>query len=173
MGIDGSDDMLREVQRTLPQSFARLSVMSTLGIDPPGGCHYPLAGWAQFPRLIGPLVERDVYGVAADRSITAPDLRRAQFAAAVHDRIVLEFDQPVVWDSKLASQFYLGGRGDQVVEGTASGNTLTLRLAAPATALSITYLDSRHWQAGNVLRGANGIAALTFCRVPIVAAAQR
>ena len=172
MGFDGSDDRLREVQRRLPKSFARLQVMSTLGIDPPGGCHYPLEGWAQFAQLIGPLMERDFYGVQAKGSIAAPDLRRAHFATTARDQIVLQFDQPVVWDSKLAGQFQLDGKRTEVVSAEVAGNLLTLRFAAATTAASITYLDSRHWQPGNVLRGANGIAALTFCAVPIEGAVR-
>ena len=38
---NGHGDRLREVQRTLPRHFSNMSIMSTLGIKPPGGCHYP------------------------------------------------------------------------------------------------------------------------------------
>jgi len=31
----------------------------------------------------------------------------------------------------------------------------------------LTYLDSSAWSQSNLLRGENGIAALTFCEVPI------
>ena len=79
MGINGSDNKLREVQRQLPTLFSNLHVMSTLGIQPPGGCHYPPEGYAEFAKLIGPLVERDFYGVKSNRSITAPNLMRAAF----------------------------------------------------------------------------------------------
>ena len=48
-----------------------------------------------------------------------------------------------------------------------ASTTLRLQLDTKTTARTITYLRSRHWQPGNVLRGANGIAALTFCSVPI------
>ena len=166
MGSDGSDDRLRDVQRRLSRSFAKLSVMSTLGIEPPGGCHYPLEGYAQFAKLIRPLLERDLYGVQHATSITAPDLQRARFASTARDAIDLEFDQPVVFDAKLASQFHLGGKG-RVVAGTVAGDTLRLQLDQPAEARTITYLASRSWRPDHVLRGANGIAALTFCGVPI------
>jgi hypothetical protein len=43
-------------------------------------------------------------------------------------------------------------------------------LAEPATADRITYLDSKQWNQSRLLRGVNGIAALTFCEVPIEAA---
>ena len=117
MGVDGSDNRLREVQRTLPTAFSKLSIMSTLGIDPPGGCHYPAAGYAEFARLIGPLVERDNYGKSFTASITPPDLQRVYFASDKREEIVMEFDQPVKWDNALASQFYLDGEKGQVASG--------------------------------------------------------
>jgi hypothetical protein len=49
------------------------------------------------------------------------------------------------------------------------GKVLMLRLTAPSTAQRITYLDSKAWNPTNLLYGANGIAALTFCDVPISA----
>ena len=61
--------------------FPGLSIMSTLGIDPPGGCHYPAAGYAEFARLICPLVERDNYGKSFSTNITPPDLQRAYYAS--------------------------------------------------------------------------------------------
>jgi hypothetical protein len=167
MGSNGSDNRLREVQRTLPTAFSNLSVMSTLGIDPPGGCHFPAAGYAEFARLICPLIERDHYGKVAATSITPPNLRRAYFTGAKKDEIVLEFDQPVKWDAKLAGQFYLDGEKGQVASGAASGNSITLQLSGASKARKITYLDSKAWSQTTLLRGENGIAALTFCDVPI------
>ncbi len=167
MGIDGSDNMLREVQRQLPRSFSRLSTMSTLGIVPPGGCHYPFEGWAEFAHLICPLIERDFYAKAPLASITPADLKRAFFADATRQLIVLEFDQPVAWDDKLVSQFYLDGAGGAFTGGSASGNVITLEVRSTSDARTISYLDSEHWSQDNLLRGENGIAALTFCSVPI------
>jgi hypothetical protein len=167
MGIDGSDNRLREVQRTLPTAFSRMGIMSTLGIDPPGGCHYPAAGYAEIARLICPLVERDNYGKSFTTSITPPNLQRVCYVSDKRDEIVLEFDQPVKWDDALASQFYLDGEKDRVVSGTVSGNVLKLQLTAASAAQRMTYLDSKSWSPKNVLRGENGIAALTFCEVPI------
>ncbi len=165
MGIDGSDNRLREVQRNLPTAFAKLSVMSTLGIDPPGGCHFPAAGYAEFARLIFPLLERDHYGVKPQQPITAPNLLRASFNST-RDEVALTFDQPVLWDSALASQFTIDGTAGSVTEGRADGSRITLRLKTPGGS-SITYLDSKQWSQKTLLRGGNGIAALTFCEVPI------
>jgi hypothetical protein len=167
MGVNGSDNMLREVQRTLPALYSHMSIMSTLGIQPPGGCHYPLAGWAEFARLIQPLIERDNYGKAFPGSITPPNLIQAAFTSDKKDTMALEFDQPVVWSHSLASQFYLDGAKDRIAAGSVFGNVVTLKVTAPSTAQRITYLDGDSWSQEHLLRGENGIAALTFCNVPI------
>ena len=170
MGVNGSDNMLREVQRTLPACFSNMAVMSTLGIKPPGPAHYPAAGYAEMARLICPLVERDNYGMVFDKPITPPDLKKAYYTSGRKDEIALEFDQRMVWNDSLASQFYLDGEKGRVASGAAAGNKITLKLAAAATAKTLTYLDSRAWSVDTLLYGGNGIAALTFCDVPILPA---
>jgi len=168
MGVNGSDNVLREVERTLPSCFSNMGIMSTLGIKPPGPAHYPAAGYAEMARLICPLVERDNYGKAFAKPITPPDLKKAYYTSGKKDEIALEFDQPMAWNNSLASQFYLDGEKGKVASGTASGNVITLKLTAAATAQTLTYLDSRAWSENNLLYGENGIAALTFCGVPIL-----
>ena len=167
-GRNGSGDMLREKQRTLPDLFSNMSILSTLGVEPEGGCHFPLEGWGKFAQMVQPLIERDFYGKAAAGPITAPNLRRASFNAA-RDRIELEFDQSVVWEDKLAREFYLDGAKGKVVGGSVSGSVLTLRLAEPSTATRITYLKEIDWKQDRLLKGTNALAALTFCNVPILA----
>ena len=163
---NGHGDMLREVQRSLPRLYSHMDVISTLGIKPEGGCHYPLIGWAEFARLIQPLIERDHYGRKVTESITAPNLQRAYFSEG-QGTIVLEFDQPVVWKDELAGQFYLDGEPDKVASGTLNGKVLTLKLKEASVAKKITYLKEMRWNQDKLLRGTNGIAALTFCEVPI------
>jgi len=170
MGVNGSDNMLREVQRMLPSCFSNMGIMSTLGIKPPGPCHYPAAGYAEMARLICPLVERDNHGKAFDKAITPPDLKRAYYTSDKRDEIALEFDQPMAWKDSLASQFYLDGEKGKVASGAASGRCITLKLKGASSAKRITYLDSRSWSVNNLLYGENGIAALTFCDVPILPA---
>ena len=168
MGRMGSDSRLREVQRTLPAAFSKLSIMSTLGIDPPGGCHYPPEGYAEFVRLIGPLVEQFNYGVQPTTSITPPDLKRVYYTSAKRDELVMEFDQPVKWDDALASQFYLDGTPGKVISGKANGSSVTLKLTGSSGAQDITYINGQSWSQKTLLRGENGIAALTFSEVPII-----
>ena len=105
-----SGDMLREVQRTLPRLYSNMNIMSTLGIKPPGGCHYPLAGWAEFARLIQPLIERDIYGKVPRRTDHAAQSPAGPtITSDAKDAIALEFDQPVVW-TRCAGRPVLSGR---------------------------------------------------------------
>jgi hypothetical protein len=165
---NGHGDMLREKQRTLSRLYSNMDVMSTLGIRPGGGCHYPLAGWSEFARLMQPLIERDFYARKVPEPITAPDLKQAYYASGAKDAIILEFDQAVIWMDSLAGQFYLDDAKDQVAKGTVNGNVITLQLKAAATAGKITYLKELNWNENDLVFGKNGIAALTFCDVPIL-----
>jgi len=165
-------DKLRDVQRLLPRLYSNMSVMSTLGIKPEGPCHYPTAGYAEMARLMTPLVERDNYGAIFAQPITAADLQKAAYTAANKDEIVLEFDQPIAWNAALASQFYLDGEAGKVASGSVSGNTLKLKLTAPATATTISYLADKRWDPKTLLYGINAIAALTFCEVEISASSR-
>ena len=166
---NGHGDMLRELQRTLPHHYSNMDIMSTLGIKPPGPCHYPLTGWSEFARLVQPLVDRGFYGKAPTTSITPPNLKRAYYTGNARDAIVLEFDQPVVWADSLAGQFYLDGEQEHVASGNVSGNVVTLKLKTASSAKKITYLKEMNWSQDKLLIGGNGIAALTFCEVPIKA----
>ena len=144
--------------------------MSTLGVRPPGGCHFPLVGWAEFARTIQPLIERDFYGKVSTTSITPPNLRRASFVGSTNTTIALEFDQPVVWADSLLGQFYLNGEKGKVTAGSVAGNVLTLTVKDASAAQQITYLKEVSWNQDTLLNGANGLAALTFCEVPIESA---
>lgn len=168
MGVDGSDNRLREVQRRLPEDFAHLTIQSTLGIEPPGGCHYPPEGYAELARQLYPVVARTEFGAAFPTAVTAPNLRSAKLDAA-GTKVTLTFDQPMRWDDSLRGQFWIDGVGDLVAGGQAEDATVTLHLKTPRPpgVGVITYLDSKAWSQKTLLRGVNGLAALTFCEVPL------
>lgn len=168
MGREGSDNRLREVQRQLPELFSNMSIMSTLGIEPAGGCHYPPAGYAEIAKIIAPLVEQYNYGMLPEGSITPPNLKSASYVSAARDEIVLEFDQPLKWEDSLSSQFYLDGAKGKISSGKSEGNKIMLKLTNPSSAQDVTYLNGETWSQKTILRGENGIAALTFCEVPII-----
>jgi hypothetical protein len=173
MGIRGSDNVLREIQRELPLAFGRMSLMSTLGIEPPGGCHYPPEGYAALAALVTPIIQREHYGRKFPTAITAPNLVRAAYVEGQGDRVALEFDQPVQWDDALAGQFLTDGVKGRIAAGEVSGNRLTLRLSEGPKIRAISYLDSAAWSQKTLLRGTNEIAALTFWAVPVQPPAVR
>ena len=166
MGFDGSDNILRDVQRSLPDSMDRLAIMSTLGIDPPGGCHYPADGYGMMANLIYPLVEQHTYGIRPSSQINPPRLTAVTRDKSNRSTIILTFDQPVVWSDALRSEFLVDGKRGLVQRGTTRGNTLLLNMSGPI-GTSLTYLDSAAWSQERLLRGRNGIAALTFAGVTI------
>ena len=169
MGINGSDNRLREVQRTLPTRFSQPERHVHARDRPARRLPLPRRGLrgvrpanlpARRARSLREEVCRDHHAAQPHAGGTSP--------ATAKDEIVLEFDQPVVWNDTLAGQFYLDGANATVAGGSVQGNTLTLRLTAPSKAKQITYLDSKSWSQDNLLLGANGIAALTFCDVPLI-----
>ena len=120
---NGHGDMLREVQRTLPRLYSNMDIMSTLGIKPPGPCHYPLTGWAEFARLMQPLIERDFYGKVPTASITAPNLKQAYYTSSAKERLPWSSTSRSSGADSLAGQFYLDGEAEKVASGHASPGT--------------------------------------------------
>lgn len=173
------DDQLREVQRKLPKIFSNLRVMSTIGIASPetgrGMCHFDLEGYEQMADLISPLVELDNYGLKQAKEVTAPNLNRAWFASSARDEIALDFGQPMTWKDEMKKEIYLDGIKAQISNGSVKDNVITLKLSAPTTAKTIGYISGRDWDGKptNLIYGANGIAAFTFCDVSIDENADR
>ena len=168
MTENGSDNMLREVQRNLPKYFSNLSIMSTLGIKPAGTCHFSPEGYKEIANLIFPLVEQNNYNKTFSSSTTPPNLIKITQKKDEQDRIELEFDQPIKWNSSLINQFYINGDNTIIESGNVLANILTLKLKKSILANKITYLDSKNWNQNNILWGENGIAALTFYEVPVM-----
>ena len=167
MGPTG--DQLREAQRTLPRLYSNLDIMATVGLSGYLGCHYSAAGYTQIATVIAPLVKRDNYGLVPPQPIMAPDLKRAYYTTTNRNAIALEFGQPIVWNSAATVNFFLDRVGSLVTSGSASGNVIKLQLSGRSTAQTIDYVEDAIWNgnSASLLRGSNGIAALTFADVPI------
>lgn len=71
------------------------------------------------------------------------------------------------WSDTLADQFHLNDEAKPVAAGSASGKQITLKVKVPTKSRTVTYLDSANWNPDNLLYGQNGLAALTFCDVPL------
>jgi Domain of unknown function (DUF2341)/Carbohydrate esterase, sialic acid-specific acetylesterase/Fibronectin type III domain len=169
-GDTSTCDQLREVQRTLPSLFSKMRIMSTLGINPGSSCHYPAAGYLQFVTLMSPLLEQDFYGLVPSAPITAADVKKAYYTTAAKNEIALEFGQDMAWNNTSAFLFYLDGVANQVATGSVAGKIIKLQLKAASAASTITYLKGTAWNGDQsmILKGANGLAALTFHGVSIL-----
>src|SRR5258708_40133758 len=60
--VPGERSALRELQRTLPDSFPTIEVMSTCGVSGHDGCHYDAFGYWRIAGDIFRLVAHDFYG---------------------------------------------------------------------------------------------------------------
>ncbi len=171
------DDYIREAQRTLPNLFSNLRVMSTIGAAGEhagrGACHFDLADYGKFARFMSPLVEQDNYALVPQQAVTAPNLKKAWFTRAAHDELALDFGQPMAWKDEAKRSIDLDNVAAPIASGSAAGNVITLKLTAPSTARTVTYLAGRDWDGKpeHLIFGANGIAALTFCDVGIAQSA--
>ena len=163
-----NSDKLRDVQRQLSRLYSSLSVVPTLDIPSGASCHFKTDDYEKMGLAMAPLLERDIHGMVFPQPISSADLKKASYTTDRKDEITLEFDQPVAWYDALASQFYLDGEPGKVTSGSVSGNLLKLKLMAPATAKTITYITDKKWDPKTLLYGKNGLAALTFCEVPLL-----
>jgi len=91
----------------------------------------------------------------------------ARFAGVERDEILLEFDQPVRWQDSLDQAFFLDRERAEIAAGRSSGNLVVLKLKTASPASTISYINGASWDPMNLLRGENGIAALSFCEVPL------
>jgi Domain of unknown function (DUF2341)/Concanavalin A-like lectin/glucanases superfamily/Carbohydrate esterase, sialic acid-specific acetylesterase len=165
-------DQLREAQRTLPDLFSKMDILTTLAAPGYDSCHYSVPGYEAIANLTLAVVNHRLYNIVPVAPVTAPVLKQAYFANAARTAITLVFDQAMSWSSFSQSSYYINKVGGKVTSGSASGSVITLQLnsAAPAAA-SIDYLQDSNWNfmtsIPNLLYGANTIPALTFADVPI------
>ena len=168
-GDTSRNDLLREVQRTLPYLFSNMRIMTTVGIVPGSSCHYLPAGYTRFSDLISPFVKQDNYGFVPAGVITAPDVKKAYYTTAAHNEIAVEFGQAMLWSNLSKGLFFLNGAANQVASGSVTGKVIKLQLTAASAAQTITYLAGDAWDGvqANIVYGTNNIAALTFAEFPI------
>ncbi len=162
------NDRLRERQRRLPGQFSNMSIMSTLGIRPGGGCHYLPEGYAAMARQLFPLINKYSYGEESQEPVTPPDIQSVSYTSDRRDEIKLTFDQDVKWGDEVARQFYLNDDSAELNAIGGAGRIITLKLSRPSTAKNLSYIRGGKWrQQEEIIWGSNGIAALTFCEFPI------
>jgi hypothetical protein len=69
----------------------------------------------------------------------------------------------------MIDQFHLDLPDARVISGSGlgDGSIVLLKLSGPTRSKTLSYVDGQSWSQAHLLRGANGIAALSFCEVPI------
>lgn len=170
--IGPNGDSLREVQRTLPSLYSKMSILNTLGIAGYEGCHFSKTGYENMVARMIPVVNLDFYGVSNGGPVTAPNLQRAYFTSSARTAIVLEFDQDISWSSLPLPNLFVNDVANQISSSSGSGNKVTLQLSSAAAAnATIDYLKDAVWNlnesVSSLIYGVNGIPALTFENVSI------
>ena len=170
---------LREIQRTLPESYDDIEIMSTNGIVNHDGCHYGCSGYDQMAEWIFGLVAHDFYNSTDTIGIRPPNIQRAYYTTGTYDRIALEFDQPIVWPSNylgnaMKNYMYIDGAYGAVDSGyVQDSTTVILNLSASSNGQRITYLPNWYYNGtatvfeGPWIRNPRGIGALSFFDFPI------
>ena len=173
---------LRDVQRRMPEQFANLSVMSTVGVAGHDGCHYDRIGYYQMGDWMYRLIARDIYHSTDIVNINAPNIKKAFFPGGDRTRLTLLFDQPVLWpadyEGHSMKDFFFPGN-DIIGKAVDSQTTdtaqysITLFFKSPLTANTITYSPNQLYPGTNLcyegpwLLNKRGIGALTFYKFPI------
>ena len=134
------NDRLREQQRQLPEQFSNMSIMSTLGIRPGGGCHHPPEGYAAMARQLFPLVNQYNYGIKPKAPVTAPNIESISYTGASKDEIKLVFDQDVKWGEEIIGRFYFDDDSTEVTAVGGIGRIITLKLTGPSVAKNLSYV---------------------------------
>lgn len=167
-GNDPINDGIREVLRTLPDTYANLEVMSTTGAPGHDGCHFLYAGYAELSERITRLIERDLYSSLDTHEIDPPNIEIAQWLSATQDILALTFrdlNDSLVVEPGSEQDFVLSD-GTQVTSATVSGNSILLTLAGPSLATGISYIG--HAFDGPSILNGRGVGALTFFDQPIL-----
>ncbi len=176
----GHQSEMRELQRTFPELFPDLDVMSTVGIVGHDGCHYGFDGYNQMGSWVSRLIDRDFYGSSDTLRIVPPNVVRAFYTTHAMDEIRIDFDGDVVWPAdtlgaSMNDYIYLDGAWGLVESGkvTGDGKTVIVRLTEPVSATTLTYLPNVYYHDTSVtyegpwIRNPRGVGALSFYEFPI------
>jgi len=167
---------LREVQRTLGDTYDDVQAMATAGLGDHDGCHYGYDGYNQMAEWIYRPAARDLYASTDTVAILPPNVQAAYYSTPARDEVVVLFDQPVVWPADtlgaaMKDYFYLDGLSGSVDSGyadPAKPEQIHLILRGPSAASDITYLPGQYYNGtsriyeGPWIRNARGVGALSF-----------
>jgi tetratricopeptide (TPR) repeat protein len=188
-------DSPREEQRLLVNRMKDVvEILASAGLPVHDGCHYANEGYITLGKQLARLVQRDFYRTTDTIGISSPNLLNARWTNAKRDEIMLEFstnDSLVCGADTLVGgrmrslatdAFLLDGRHTKAVSVRSTKNTVLVKLTAPSTATSISYVPEKCYVSApevpctvnNVYEGPwlttrRGVGALTFTQVRIQA----
>lgn len=185
---------VREAQRTLPLTHAKVQILSTAGIPgyvstaPSSYCHYEYTGYQWMATMVYRNVAQHFYNSSDTVECRPPNIRRAFYTNAAKTQIGLLFDNsnPVAApaDTSIISlvlpvtrsikhSLYFNGSSDTISSMTLSSDTILLNLTSAGTASRISYVPPTNYSgdiytyAGPWIRNSKGIGALTFHNILI------
>ncbi len=177
---ESANNLLREIQRQIAESYSDVEIMSTAGLPGHDGVHYNFEGYSTMGLWLYRLIARDFYQSVDTLFITPPKIKSVYFSNDDRPQLRLLFDQTVVWPpdtlgAKMKDNFFLvGDQSTKIDSGFAQSDTVVLMLSAATTASGINYLPNKFY-AGTIniyegpwLRNPRSVGALSFYNFPVL-----
>jgi len=181
---------VRDLLRTLQDSFPIIESVSTMGLPGHDGCHFLPEGYSQLGDQLFRLVARDFYGSKDNDQIRSPNILQAYYANSSQTRIGLTFSPSETRftipndttvggiPASIKDYFYLNDSGEVVRSISTSGNRIFLDLNQASSSRTISYLPDKYYNhtsavyEGPWIENSRGVGAFSFYRFPIVDSAQ-
>ncbi|MES2629406.1 MAG: sialate O-acetylesterase [Bacteroidota bacterium] len=160
---------IMEAQRQLALESPNLSVVSTNGVDQNiDYCHFPFTkGYEMFADRLIPLVLKKMYGSVTPADPRSPDIASAKMTDAVTVELTFNHTETLTFEPGVQFDFKIEDSEIAVIDGTASGNKVTLKLSeAPSTPVFISY-TGHPGQGSPYLRSGTVNGALSFQRFSV------
>lgn len=184
--LENAGKYVRDFQRRTKGLYPNVETIATVGTMNYDGVHYQVDGHKQTATEVFRILARDFYGSADVQNINSANIKQAYYTSAAKNEIALEFDMPIVFPAdtvllkkgvfvtrKMKDYFYLGGKTGLIQSGSASGNTVLLKLNGSFTDTKITYLPTyfsdqySDYYDGPQLKNPRGMRAFAFYDFPI------
>lgn len=176
---------LRELQRTLSDSFPDVVTYSPMGVVGHDGCHYAAAGYDTIGVQLFRLFARDFLGATDTVDIGSPNIRAALFTTPESNQIALVFsnaqhgllvtpDATIGGSIRTMSDAFLLNDTVQAVRSVqVLGDTVLVNLNASYPGARISYIPDQSYAGTSVVYegpwivNRRGVGAFSFHRFPI------
>lgn len=176
---------LRELQRTLSDSFPDVVTYSPMGVAGHDGCHYAAAGYDTIGVQLFRLFSRDFLGSTDTVDIGSPNIRAAFFTTPESNQLALVFSNAqkgllVTPDltiggniRSISDALFLNDSVQAVRSVQVVGDTLLLNLSAAYPGARISYIPDQSYAGTSVIYegpwivNQRGVGAFSFHRFPV------